>query len=49
MGGEITAARPFPDLGLQERNQKAAREMRHPATGEEVALVGNVEDNGSGG
>lgn len=26
-----------------------AREMRHPATGEEVALVGNVEDNGSGG
>lgn len=48
MGGEITAVRPFPVQGLEGRNQKSARGTRHPETGKEAAVVGDVEKNGKG-
>lgn len=46
---KIAAARPFPYLGRQGRNQKGARRRRHPATGEEVMQgVTNAWGEGEG-
>lgn len=46
MDGELVTARPFPDQGRERRNQRGARERLHPATGKEVFVVGDVEENG---
>ena len=49
MGSEIAATRPFSDQGYEIWNTKGTCDWRHPATGEEAAIVGDVVENGKGG